>query len=190
MLLPFAGIPAPGFLAFRGDFILFVFLFTLARILFILTSLDSGSFLGRMGAGRQMTETLLTESVWMASMISLTVLGQSTSLSSLFSGRSETTAFWSGNGLCTLLTAASLFLLMLSESSRMPFDNPDATSELSMIRNAELLDTGGPDLAFFQYAAHLKMWLLASVAVLTAFPCGGSPLVNMILFILCVWMIG
>jgi formate hydrogenlyase subunit 4 len=59
---------------------------------------------------------------------------------------------------------------MLAENCRIPFDDPNTHLELTMIHEVIVLDHSGPMLAAIQYAAALKLFLFASLAVRLAVP--------------------
>jgi len=61
------------------------------------------------------------------------------------------------------LAAAALFIVFLAENSRIPVDDPNTHLELTMIHEVMVLDHGGPDLAFIQYGAALKLWIFGSL---------------------------
>ena len=60
------------------------------------------------------------------------------------------------------LAVISLFLILLAENCRVPFDDPETHLELTMIHEAMILDNSGPDLAAIHYAAALKLWVFIS----------------------------
>ena len=64
-----------------------------------------------------------------------------------------------------LLGAASLFVLSLAETCRVPVDDPLTHLELTMIHEGLVLDHSGPDLALILYASALKMALFGSLVV-------------------------
>jgi formate hydrogenlyase subunit 4 len=53
-------------------------------------------------------------------------------------------------------------------------DDPTTHLELTMIHEAMILDHSGPDLAFLEYAACLKLWVLGTLAAAVAFPTADS----------------
>jgi len=59
--------------------------------------------------------------------------------------------------------AGALAVVLLCENSRIPFDDPNTHLELTMVHEVMVLDHSGPDLAFIQYAAALKLWLWSSL---------------------------
>ena len=55
--------------------------------------------------------------------------------------------------------------MYLAENARIPVDDPNTHLELTMIHEVMVLDHGGVDLAFIEYGAALKLWLLGSLVV-------------------------
>jgi formate hydrogenlyase subunit 4 len=72
---------------------------------------------------------------------------------------------WVGTAPSLLLVAASMFILSLAESCRVPVDDPLTHLELTMIHEVMVLDHSGPDLALILYASALKMAVFGSVVV-------------------------
>jgi formate hydrogenlyase subunit 4 len=64
--------------------------------------------------------------------------------------------------------------MMVTESSRVPVDDPNTHLELTMIHEVMILDNSGPDLAMLNYAAGIKMVVLGSLiaALVTPFEIG------------------
>jgi len=76
-----------------------------------------------------------------------------------------------------LLLAAGLFVVLLAENSRVPFDDPNTHLELTMIHEAMVLDHSGPPLAVILHGAALKLLVFAVVLVEAVLPLGRlSPL--------------
>jgi formate hydrogenlyase subunit 4 len=90
---------------------------------------------------------------------------------------------WMATGPSLLLVAASLFVLSLAETGRVPVDDPLTHLELTMIHEVMVLDHSGPDLAFVLYASALKMALFGSlvVRVLVAFAVVPAPMATVLL---------
>jgi formate hydrogenlyase subunit 4 len=84
-------------------------------------------------------------------------------LSNMVSGISLET--WQTSGVLLVLVACSWFVLLLTENSRMPIDDPNTHLELTMIHEVMVLDYSGPDFAYILYAASLKMWIFAALVV-------------------------
>ncbi len=68
----------------------------------------------------------------------------------------------------------TLLVLELVENSRVPVDDPTTHLELTMIHEVMVLDHSGPDFAYIQYAAALKLWLLGSLLVGLVVPVRGE----------------
>ena len=64
-----------------------------------------------------------------------------------------------------ILLAASLFVLLLAETARVPVDDPTTHLELTMIHEVMVLDHSGPDLAAILYANALKMGVFAALII-------------------------
>ncbi|MBN1270281.1 MAG: NADH-quinone oxidoreductase subunit H [Kiritimatiellae bacterium] len=174
-LMPFGGAPAP--VAFPGDLILFAYLLGLLRFFTVLAALDTGSAFEGMGASREVTFSALAEP---ALLLGLAVVARRTvslSLSGMFSG--EGAAAWAEAGPAILLVAGALLIIVLAENARIPVDDPNTHLELTMIHEVMVLDHSGPDFAFIQYAAALKLWVLGALLVQVLIPVrSGSALVD------------
>ena len=56
-----------------------------------------------------------------------------------------------------------LLVLLLTENSRIPVDDPTTHLELTMIHEVMVLDHSGPDFAFILYGSALKLWVFAAL---------------------------
>ena len=158
-LLPSWGVAAP--LSFRGDLVLFVYLLGLARFLTVLAALDTGSSFEGMGASREITFSALAEPALFLALATLARATGAFSLSGMLGG--GVTQAWGPSGSALALTAVCLFVVLLAENSRIPVDDPNTHLELTMIHEVMVLDHGGPDLAFIQYGAALKLWIFEAL---------------------------
>ncbi|HEU5118381.1 MAG TPA: NADH-quinone oxidoreductase subunit H [Isosphaeraceae bacterium] len=160
-LIPFGNCPAP--LRFEGDLVLLAYLLGLARLFTVLAALDTGSAFEGMGASREVLFSALAEP---ALLLGLAALAENTQVFSLSNMHSALTfGLWTTRGLTLALVAVALLVVLLTECSRLPIDDPNTHLELTMIHEVMVLDHSGPDLAFIEYASALKMWLLGSLAV-------------------------
>lgn len=155
----------PALFAFPGDLIVFAYFLALMRFFTVLAALDTGSSFEGMGASREVFFAMLAEP---ALFLSLAVIADQTGSLSLSRMIPEVSA--SGPELA--LIAVALFLVLLCENSRLPFDDPDTHLELTMIHEVMVLDHGGPDLAFILYGASLKLWVLGALLVGLLLPFG------------------
>jgi formate hydrogenlyase subunit 4 len=162
MLVPVAG-HAP--LSFEGDAILFAYLFALGRFFTIAAALDTGSAFEGMGGAREATFSSLAEPALFFGLLVLGRLSQSLSLEAMLAGS------WPPRATAALLlVVAAVFIVLLAENSRIPFDDPSTHLELTMIHEVMVLDHGGPALGAVLYGASIKLFVLAAVVVGIALP--------------------
>ena len=161
ILLPSWGRPA--ILPFAGDLILFVYLLGLARFVTVLAAIDTGSSFEGMGASREMTFSALAEPALFLGLATLARATGSFSLSGILGDAAR--GAWGGAGPALALTAVTLFVVLLAENARIPVDDPSTHLELTMIHEVMVLDHSGPDLAFIQYGAALKLWVFQAILV-------------------------
>lgn len=176
MVLPLGRVPAP--LAFAGDFILLAYLLGLGRFFTVVAALDTGSSFEGMGASREVQFATLAEPALLVGLAALARQTQALSLSAMYAGLSA--AVWSQALPLLALVVAGFFVLYLSENCRMPVDDPNTHLELTMIHEVMVLDHGGVDFGFVQWAAAVKLWVLGALVV-GLFPPGatGRPLADL-----------
>ena len=175
LLVPLGNHPAP--LSFTGDLVLFAYLFGLARFFTVAAALDTGSPFEGMGAAREATFSCLAEPALFLGLLVLVRTTGQVSLSAMLGGALPAT--WSGAGASLTLVLVSLFIVLLAESCRVPFDDPNTHLELTMIHEVMILDHSGPALGMILYGAALKLFVLGAlvVRVATAFAPGESAVV-------------
>ena len=61
----------------------------------------------------------------------------------------------------------------VAETGRQPVDNPDTHLELTMIHEGPLLEYAGRDLAYLQWAAAARHWIMLVLAAELFLPHGG-----------------
>lgn len=175
LLLPFGSAPAP--LSFAGDFLVLAALLGLMRFFTMAAALDTGSSFEGMGASREAAFAALTEPALFLALAAVARTTGSLSLTGMFSGVSVDV--WARTGPATALVAATLLVVFLSENARIPVDDPATHLELTMIHEVMILDHGGPDLAFIEYASALKLWILGVLLTGLSLPVhGGSVLAD------------
>lgn len=158
MLIPFGGHAAP--LSFNGDMILFAYLFALGRFFTAAAALDTGSAFEGMGSAREVTFSCLAEPALFFGFLVLAKLSASLSLTTMLGGIPSL-----GEGVAApslVLVAASLFIVLLVENSRIPFDDPNTHLELTMIHEVMVLDHSGPPFGMILYGAAIKLFVLGA----------------------------
>lgn len=139
----------------------------------MVAALDTGSSFEGMGGAREVTFACLTEPALFFGLIVLTRLSGSLSLSTMIGpGLGQA---WAHGGASLVLVAASLFIVLLAETCRIPVDDPNTHLELTMIHEVMVLDHGGPALGLIEYASALKLFVLGAVLVRIVVPYGGNP---------------
>jgi len=166
MLMPLG--PAGSALSFRGDVLLLIYLLALARFCTAWAAMETGSAFEGMGAAREVSYAVLAEAAIIAAVLSLSVQTGSVSLATMLSPSA---------GAGAVLLAAGLFVVLLAENCRVPFDDPNTHLELTMIHEAMVLDHSGPPLAAILHGASIKLLLFSALLVQAVFPMGDlSPL--------------
>jgi len=154
--------------AFDGDMILFAYLFGLARFFTIAAALDTGSAFEGMGSAREATFSCLAEPALFFSLIVLARLSGSLSLSGMLA--TSAGSIWATSGASLLLLVGGLFIVLLAENCRIPFDDPTTHLELTMIHEVMVLDHSGPLFGCILYGAALKLFVLGAFFVRIALP--------------------
>ena len=152
--------------------VVFFYLLGTGRFFTVLGAIDTGSAFADMGASREVQFSALVEPavfVVLGFLVLLAGDGQtSCGLSTLLSGCPA--GVWSRHAVSLLRAALACFAILLSETGRVPFDDPETHLELTMIHEAMVLDVSGPDLAYVLYGAALRFELLAAFLVALVLP--------------------
>lgn len=181
LLVPLGAHPAP--VSFNGDMILYAYLFALGRFFTMTAALDTGSSFEGMGSAREATFSCLAEPTLFFALITLSRLSGSYSLSGMLVNINMSVLMHTGAAL--LLLVGGLFIVLLAENCRIPFDDPNTHLELTMIHEVMVLDHSGPALALIQYGAALKLFVLGAFFVHVALPYStGNPAIDWVLFII------
>jgi formate hydrogenlyase subunit 4 len=180
LLIPLGRHAAP--FSFSGDMILFAYLFGLSRFFTTIAALDTGSSFEGMGAAREVTFSCLAEPTLFFALITLARLSKSLTLSTILTH--TTPAIWLTAGASMLLLVGALFITLLAENCRIPFDDPNTHLELTMIHEVMVLDHSGPAFGIILYAAALKLFVLGALFVNIALPYAtGNSLVDWGIFL-------
>jgi formate hydrogenlyase subunit 4 len=161
LLLPLG--PAGAALSFRGDMLLMIYLLALARFATTWAALETGSAFEGMGSAREVSYAVLTEASIITAILALSVHTGSTTLVSMLAPAA---------GAGAVLLGAGLFIVLLAENCRVPFDDPNTHLELTMIHEAMILDHSGPPLAAILHGAAMKLLLFSLLLTEAVLPVG------------------
>lgn len=160
-----------------GDVILVVYLLAVPSLMMAIGGFSSGSPLATVGAQRELVMMMSYEMP-----LSVVILSLGWRLSKLGSGLEPLSVadltskpLWGEVGLLgvagMILLAAVFFLIIPSELSKIPFDAPEAETEIG---GGILAEYSGNNLAMFYLADAVKTVAFASLAVALFFPYGIS----------------
>ncbi len=183
VIFAFLLIPIPSFgsaFSFEGDFVLFAYVLGLSKFLTVLAALDTGSSFEGMGASREVTFSTIVEPAFFILIGTLAMLTGQTSFASIFHLLNSSAGY---SVLIEILFTAALFIMILTEGSRVPVDDPNTHLELTMIHEVMVLDNSGPDFAFIFYSASMKMVLLSVLAANLLIPGNIQPVIATVLLI-------
>jgi formate hydrogenlyase subunit 4 len=181
LLIPLGNHPAP--ISFPGDMILFAYLFALGRFFTTIAALDTGSSFEGMGAAREVTFSCLAEPALFFALITLTRLSGTISLTPMLNHVSL--SLWWNTGASLLMMMTGLFVVLLAENCRIPFDDPNTHLELTMIHEVMVLDHSGPWFGCILYGASLKLYLLGALFLHIALPISsGNGYLDWVVFML------
>ena len=164
LLLPIGPLTAP--LSFTGDAVLFIYLLALARLFTTLAALDTGSAFEGMGAAREAAFGALAEPSIMLALLVLARHAGALSLQHMVDAAGGELRAESWAPLA--LVGGAMFMILLVENCRIPFDDPNTHLELTMIHEVMVLDHSGPLLGAILYGAAIKLFIFASL-LLTIF---------------------
>ncbi|MBI5223083.1 NADH-quinone oxidoreductase subunit H [Candidatus Micrarchaeota archaeon] len=142
-----------------SNLIVFIYLFAIGRFLMTLSGLDAGSAFGGLGSSREMLLAGIIEPAMIILCLFLAVSPISgLDVHAIFL---TTTSNWPLSLLSPQsgLAALALFIIILAEMKRIPFDNPATHLELTMVHEAMILENSGPNLALMEWSNWTKMFL-------------------------------
>ena len=142
-------------------------LLAVARFAVAAASWDVANGFSLMGASRDLTISVFVEATLVLSLAVAALVAGTTDLRGIVAGTSGTDP-WSSPALA--LGAAAFAIVVIAETGRQPVDNPDTHLELTMIHEGPLLEYAGRDLAFLQWAAAARHWLVLVLAAQVFLP--------------------
>lgn len=164
---PFAG--AQPLFSFHGDVIVLFYIMGIGRFFTVVAALDTASPFEGMGAAREVFFSTLAEVTIFTVLILFYRLNGSLSFSEYFTGESPI-SMMGASGALLLLVIVSMFMVLLTENSRVPVDDPATHLELTMIHEVMILDHSGPDLALIELGAFYKLFFYSAFITHLIFP--------------------
>jgi formate hydrogenlyase subunit 4 len=143
-----------------SDVITLIGLFALARAACLLAGLETGFGFGGAGAGRDALFSIFTEAAMLVLVLTFVLIAHVPTVDGIG------LAFCDGHiGLSVSLgfALAAMLAVALTETGRIPVDNPAGHLELGMVHEAMLLEYSGRYLALFHYTACLRLILWFSL---------------------------
>ncbi|BDU51453.1 respiratory chain complex I subunit 1 family protein [Haliovirga abyssi] len=154
MFFPFGGVNS--IFSFKGDMIFIIYLMALGRFFTILAALDTGSAFEGMGASREAYFSIIAELTLFMTFIFIQKITGTISFSKSLSIANGMN-LWGMYGASLMLIIISLFMILLTENSRIPVDDHATHLELTMIHEVMVLDHSGPELGLIHLGANMKL---------------------------------
>jgi formate hydrogenlyase subunit 4 len=167
MFLPIAG-QQPVF-SFNGDVIFILYLLGLGRFFTITAAMDTASPFEGMGAAREAYFPIICEATMFMILILFYMLTGDLRLAAYFSGE-QPMALWHLAGSPLLFVIISFFIILLTENSRVPVDDPATHLELTMIHEVMVLDHSGPDLGLIELGSFCKLFFYSTIVASLILP--------------------
>jgi formate hydrogenlyase subunit 4 len=160
---------APG-LGIAGDLVTTVALLAAMRVLVALLALEAGTPFGGMAASRHLALSALAEPALMLAAFTLAIAAHSTDLGRISAAIASTPGAWVSPS--HLLALVAVWIVVVSETGRVPVDNPATHLELTMIHEGLVLDVSGHHLALLEWAASVRRLLLLTLVANLFLPWG------------------
>lgn len=162
-----------------GDIILVMYLLTVPALAMVAGGFASGSPYATVGAQREMVTMIAYEFPLATVLIALAWKLSTVGVANPFTLSALTeTPVWSVAGPLGVIGAILLFLVLIlvtpAELSRVPFDTPEAETELA---GGLMVEYSGKNLAMFYLAQGVKTVAMASIIVALFIPWGPSALI-------------
>ncbi len=157
-------------MSFAGDLVMTVALLALVRVLQALAALEAGTAFGGMAASRHLALSALAEPALMLAVFTLAIAAHSTDLSKISRAVALAPHGWLSPS--HLLALAAMWLVVVSETGRVPVDNPVTHLELTMVHEGLVLDYSGRHLALLEWAAAVRQMVLFTLLANLFLPWG------------------
>lgn len=167
LFFPFAG-STPLF-SFHGDVIVLFYIMGIGRFFTVIAALDTASPFEGMGAAREVFFSTLAEVTVFTILILFYRLNGSLSFTEYFTGQNAI-SLMNASGALLLFVIVALFMVLLTENSRVPVDDPATHLELTMIHEVMILDHSGPDLALIELGSFYKLFFYSAFITHLIYP--------------------
>jgi formate hydrogenlyase subunit 4 len=164
MLVAIALVPIGGRASGLGlghDAFVLVGVLALARFAIAAAAWDTGNGFALMGAARDLTLAVFGEALLVLALLLAAQPAGTTDLVAMSAAAAGSEVWREPAHWCGLLAFA---LVVVTETGRQPVDNPDTHLELTMIHEGPLLEYAGRDLAYLQWAAAARHWVMLVLA--------------------------
>jgi formate hydrogenlyase subunit 4 len=165
LLVPVAA-AAPD-LGVGRDALLLLGLLALAHFAITCAAWDVSNGFSLMGASRDLMLSVFVEATFVLSLAVVALIAGTTDLRGIVAGTAGA-GVWGSPALA--LGAVAFAFVVVAETGRQPVDNPDTHLELTMIHEGPLLEYAGRDLAYLQWAAAARHWLVLVLAAQVFLP--------------------
>jgi formate hydrogenlyase subunit 4 len=142
-------------------------LLALSRFVVGAAAWDTGNGFALQGVARDLTLSVAVDAVLVLALAVAALEAGTTDLPSVIAGTAGS-APWVSPTLA--LGTVAFLLVVVAETGRQPVDNPDTHLELTMIHEGALLEVGGRDLAYLQWAVAARHWLVLVLAASVFLP--------------------
>lgn len=146
-----------------GDIIMLVSIFALGRFFMMSAALDTGSTFGGMGSSREAMISSLIEPSILVSLFTVGLISKSTSVFKIMNAMKDT-----GIPLIHpvyIMVFLALLTIIITETSRIPVDDPSTHLELTMVHEAMILEYSGRHLALMEFGAAIKQLIFITLLV-------------------------
>jgi formate hydrogenlyase subunit 4 len=142
-------------------------LLALAHFAITCASWDVSNGFSLMGASRDLMLSVFVEATFVVSLAVVSLVAGTTDLRGVVAGTAGA-GVWGSPALA--LGAIAFAFVAVAETGRQPVDSPDTHLELTMIHEGPLLEYAGRDLAYLQWAAAARHWLVLVLAAQVFLP--------------------
>ena len=158
-----------------GNIILFLYILMLGKFVIALSGLDAGSTFGGMGSSREMSLSAIIEPTIMIVFAAVAFSFDSINFFEIIKS-----SLLSQNHIFLWLLFIPFIIIFITESSRIPVDNPETHLELTMVHEAMILEQSGKNLALIEWSSAIKQLLLIGIIVNIFIPIGISTSMNIL----------